>query len=64
MPTYRMPEHPERTATVAQLRGALGAARCTIELAGLETGDFVVRELLLAAIREIDRAAAELRRLR
>jgi hypothetical protein len=63
MPNYRMPEHPERTATVVQLRNALSAARCSVELAGMETGDFVVRELLLAAIREIDRVAALARRL-
>ena len=63
MPIYRMPEHPAWAATVAELRNALSAARCSVELAGVETGDFIVRELLLTAIREIDRAAGVVRRL-
>ena len=45
-----------REAEVAEVAGALAAARCAARLAGLGTGEFVVRELLLSVIDEIDRA--------
>ncbi len=64
-PTYRMP-NPQRLraqATVAEITDALGAARCSAELAGMETDEFVVRELLLAIVAQIDRAATAVRRL-
>ena len=48
---------------MAELNDALDAARCSAELAGMATGEFVVRELLLAVIQQIDRAAAAARRL-
>ena len=50
-------------ATVAEVRDALYAARCSAELAGTHTEEFVVRELLLTVIQQIDRAAAAARRL-
>jgi len=59
-PTYRMP-NPQRLydeATAADLRNALSAARCSAELAGMQTDEFVVRELLLTVIQQIDRATA------
>ncbi len=46
-----------REAEVAELARALAAARCAARLAGLGTGEFVVRELLLTVIQQIDRAA-------
>ncbi len=57
-PTYRMPEpaRRQREAEVAEVAGALAAARCAARLAGLGTGEFVVRELLLNVIDEINRA--------
>jgi hypothetical protein len=64
-PTFRMPS-PQRLheqATLAEIYDALSAARCSAQLAGLETRDFVIRELLLTVIERIDRAAAGLRRL-
>lgn len=45
-----------REAEVAEVAGALAAARCAARLAGLGTGEFVVRELLLSVIDEINRA--------
>lgn len=65
MPTYRMPEEHDRqlAATVAELNEALFAARASAQLAGREASDFVVRELLLVVIRQIDRAAERVRRL-
>ena len=48
---------------MAELNDALDAARCSAELAGMATEEFVVRELLLAVIQQIDRAAAAARRL-
>jgi len=63
-PTYRMP-NPQRLydeATAADLRNALSAARCSAELAGMQTDEFVVRELLLTVIQQIDRATAAARR--
>ncbi|OLC03012.1 MAG: hypothetical protein AUH45_06990 [Gemmatimonadetes bacterium 13_1_40CM_69_22] len=62
-PTYRMP-NPLRLraqATVAEIHDALCAARCSAELAGMETDEFVVRELLLAVVAQIDRAATAVR---
>jgi len=64
-PTYRMPSPQRRRdeAAVAELCDALCAARCSAELAGTQTKEFVVRELLLAVVQQIDRAAAAARRL-
>ena len=65
VPSYRMADERTRTRTAAraELNDALRAARCSAQLAGMETDDFVVRELLLTLIREIDRAADQARRL-
>ena len=65
MPTYRMPDPAtwRRAATLAEIADALGAARCSAALAGLGTRDFLVRELVLTLIQQIDRAAAAVRRL-
>ena len=64
-PAYKMPEpaRRHREATLAEINNALCGARCAAELAGMETGAFVVRELLLTIIQQIDRAAAVVRRL-
>ena len=64
-PTYRMLEAAvrRREAEVAEVAGALAAARCAARLAGLGTSEFVVRELLLTVIQQIDRAAEAARRL-
>ena len=64
-PTYRMPDPQRRCdeATTAEIHDALSAARCSAELAGAETEEFIVRELLLTVIQQIDRAAAAARRL-
>ena len=64
-PMHRMPRPPGLwvQATVAELNDALDAARCSAELAGMATEEFVVRELLLAVIQQIDRAATAARRL-
>ena len=66
MPTYRMPDPAtrRRAATLAEIADALGAARCSAALAGLETRDFLVRELVLTLIQQIDRAAAAVTSLR
>jgi len=55
---YRMPDPVtrRRQAGVAQVGRAIAAARCAVRLAGLRTGDFAVRELLLNVIDELDRA--------
>ena len=45
-----------REAEIAEVARALAAARCAARLAGLGTGEFVVRELLLSVIDEINRA--------
>lgn len=65
-PAYRMPDDAtrRRQATVAEVNAALCAARCSAEFAGLESNEFVVRELLLTVIAQIDRAAGAVRRLR
>jgi hypothetical protein len=64
-PTFRMPDAAmrRRAATLAEIADALCGARCSARLAGLESGEFVVRELLLAVIQQIDRAAAAVHRL-
>jgi hypothetical protein len=64
-PRYKMPDAATRgrEAALAELANALCAARCSAQLAGLETDEFVVRELLLTVLQQIDRAAAVLRRL-
>jgi hypothetical protein len=45
-----------REAGIAEVARALAAARCATRLAGLGTGEFVVREILLGVIDEINRA--------
>jgi len=62
---YRMPDAAtrRRDADIAEVAHALAAARCAARLAGLGTGEFVVRELLLSVIREINRAEAAVARL-
>ena len=45
-----------REAGIAEVAGALAAARCAARVAGLGTGEFVVRELLLSVIDEVNRA--------
>jgi len=45
-----------REAELAEVARALAAARCAARLAGLGTDEFVVRELLLGVIDEINRA--------
>lgn len=64
-PLHRFPD-PEtawRRAVLNECLNALCVARCSAQLAGYETQDFAVRELLLTVIQEIDRAAAAARRL-
>ena len=65
VPTFTMPDPVtrRRLAALADLNNALGGARCAAQLAGLETGEFLVRELLLRVIDQIDRAAVVARRL-
>jgi hypothetical protein len=60
-----MPEERARAraAAVAELTNGLCVARCSAQLAGMATDEFVVRELLLTVIQEIDRAAERARRL-
>jgi hypothetical protein len=57
------PETAWRRAVLNDVMNALCVARCSAQLAGYETQQFVVRELLLTVIHEIDRAAAAARRL-
>jgi len=45
-----------REAEITEVAHALAAARCAARLAGLGTGEFAVRELLLGVIEEINRA--------
>ena len=52
-----------RLAALADVNNALGGARCAAQLAGLEASEFLVRELLLLVIDQIDRAAVMARRL-
>jgi len=64
-PTVTMPHGPDRLrqAAIAELNNALCAARCAAQLAGMESGDFGVKELLLTTLAQIDRAAVVARRL-
>jgi nitrogen-specific signal transduction histidine kinase len=64
-PTFTMPDPVtrRRLAALADLNNALSGARCAAQLAGLEAGEFLVRELLLRVIDQIDRAAVMARRL-
>jgi hypothetical protein len=55
-------ERQGRFAVLAEFTNALCVARCAAQLAGMETGEFVVRELLLAVVQQIDRAAEAVRR--
>lgn len=57
------PETAWRQAVLNDVMNALCVARCSAQLAGYETGEFVVRELLLTVIQQIDRAAAAARRV-
>jgi hypothetical protein len=65
MPRFQMPDGPGslRLATRAEITDALSAARCSAELAGMATDEFVVRELLLVVVQHIDRAVSAVRRL-
>jgi hypothetical protein len=60
-----MPHGPDRLrqAAMAELNNALCAARCAAQLAGMESTDFGVKELLLTTLAQIDRAAVVARRL-
>jgi len=64
-PTVKMPDPAEaqRRETIAEINNALCAARCSAQLAGMESEEFVVRELLLTTLQQIDRVAAAIRRL-
>lgn len=64
-PVYQMPEPGARMrqALVSDITDAVAAARCLVHLAGAETDEFIVRELLLTVIQQLDRAASTLRRL-
>lgn len=65
MSRYQMPPTGPgalRRATFAEITDALAAARCSAELAGTATDEFVVRELLLAVVQQIDRANDMVRR--
>jgi hypothetical protein len=57
------PETAWRRSVLNDVVNALCVARCSAQLAGYETHEFVVRELLLTVLQQIDRAAAVLRRL-
>jgi hypothetical protein len=52
-----------RETEITEVAHALAAARCAARLAGLGTGEFVVRELLLGVIEEINRAERAVSRL-
>lgn len=64
-PTVTMPDGPDRVrqAAIAELNNALCAARCAAQLAGMDSQDFGVKELLLTTLSQIDRAAVVARRL-
>ncbi len=64
-PTYKMPDEVtrRRVAILEDVEGALAAARCVVTLAGMGTDEFVVRELLLTGIQQLDHATAAVRRL-
>jgi hypothetical protein len=57
------PEAAWRRAVLNDVMNALCVARCSAQLAGYETQEFAVRELLLTTLQQIDRAATTLRRL-
>jgi hypothetical protein len=57
------PGRRQRDAEMVEVAHALAAARCAARLAGLGTGEFVVRELLLSVIDEINRAERAVARL-
>ena len=63
-PTHKMPDESlaRRQATIVEINNALCVARCSAQLAGMETQEFVVRELMLTVLQQIDRAAAGVRR--
>ena len=65
LPTHKMPTGARalRAAALAELRAAVAAARCASYVAGLAAGDFAVREILLIALQEMDRAQRALCRL-
>ncbi len=62
---HRMPDAARRRcdAEMVEVAHALAAARCAARLAGLGTSEFVVRELLLNVIDEINRAETAVARL-
>lgn len=64
-PTHKMPDDAtaRRQAAILEVNNALCIARCSAQLAGMETREFVVRELLLTVLQQVDRAAAAVRRL-
>jgi hypothetical protein len=64
-PLHRLPDPAarRRDAMVRELRSALAAARCAVQLAASASGDAVVRELLRAAADLLDGAGAAARRL-
>lgn len=64
-PAYKMPDERtrRRLATLQEVHDALCVARCSAQLAGMETSEFLVRELLLTVVQHIDRAASAVRRL-
>lgn len=64
-PTYKMPDETTRSrvAILQDIQGALAAARCAAGVAGCGTDDFLVREVLLVLIQQIDQAATAVRRL-
>ncbi|HEY6853969.1 MAG TPA: hypothetical protein VI139_06960 [Gemmatimonadales bacterium] len=64
-PNVTMPHGPDRVrqAAIAELNNALCAARCAAQLAGMESQQFGVKELLLTTLSQIDRAAVIARRL-
>jgi hypothetical protein len=57
------PETAWRRAVLNDVMNALCVARCSAQLAGYETQDVVMRELLAVIVLQIDRAAAAARRL-
>lgn len=57
------PTARRREADIAEVAHALAAARCAARLAGLGTGEFLVRELMLGVIDEINRAERAVSRL-
>ncbi|HKW40813.1 MAG TPA: hypothetical protein VJN39_06155 [Gemmatimonadales bacterium] len=64
-PLFAMPDSAQRrrAAALADIIDALDAARCSARLARLETQDFLLRELLLAVVEQLGRAAGIVRRV-